>query len=210
MNREWNMTELKLRSLTTREIIQHYGGVIEGHTAFRTGEHGNGYVEKMKFLQDPLVMREMGERIANRFVAKRDNIDIVAGPVHMGVVLAYAVAVQLRKPFTLTYKEMRTGADIHTGATFFHRAGAPKAGSRVLFIDDFIATGNDLRRNIAFFLSQQMRVAGVGVIGMRPIDLSNLHLDLHALETFSLWKKSAADCELCQSGVPLAHTNIRE
>lgn len=204
------MTEQELKDLSTRDIIQHYGGVINGHTQFRTGEHGNGYVEKMKFLQNPLVMQEMGRRIASCFATKRDTIDVVAGPVHMGVVLAYAVAVQLRKPFTLTYKEMRTGEGIYTGATFFHRAGAPKIGSRVLFIDDFIATGNDLRRNMTFFLSQQMRVAGVGVIGMRPIDLSDLHLDLRALETFLLWKKSAANCELCQSGVPLAHTNIRE
>lgn len=204
------MKEEKLKSLPTRDIINGYGGIIEGHTAFRTGEHGNGYVEKMKFLQDPQVMDEMGRRIAERFRDRREAIDMVVGPVHMGVVLAYAVALHLKKPFTLTYKEMRTGEGIHTGATYFHRAGAPEQGSRVLFVDDFIATGNDLRRNIAFFREQQMQIGGVGVIGMRPVDLSDLRLELRSLETFALWKSPADQCALCQSGVPIVHTNIRE
>ncbi len=52
--------ELKLAELSSEDIIRSVGGWKEGHFSFRTGEHGNGYIDKMGFLRYPNVMREMG------------------------------------------------------------------------------------------------------------------------------------------------------
>lgn len=199
-----------LHNQSTQEILERYGGLIEGHVSFRTHEHGNGYVEKMNFLKHPEAMNELAERIARLFMDKKDQIDIVVGPVHMGVVLAYAVAFHLDKPYTLTYKEMRTGEGITTGSTHFHRSASPEKGDRILFVDDFVSTGNDMRRNLNFFSSQEMETVGVGLIGMRRIDTSDIQTEIRPLVYIDFWKTPQDECSLCEQEVPFIAINIRE
>ena len=205
-----NPVKLSLPELSTGEILRHYGSLIPGHVAFRSQEHGNGYVEKMHFLQHPEALKEIAARLADLFNDLRNEIDVVVGPAHMGTVLAYAVASHLKKPFTLTYQEMRTGNGIITGSTHFHRAAAPQNGDKLLFVDDFVSTGNDLRRNVAFIRSKRLMIAGVGLIGMRQIDLSDLDVNLRVLHTIDFWKVPIRDCPLCEQNIPLVASNIRE
>lgn len=205
------MSPNHLETMPTEELLAQYGGLIPGHVAFRTGEHGNGHVEKMNFLKDPNLLYEFGRRLAELFTDKSCEIDWVVGPVHMGVVLASFTALHLNTKFTLTYKEMRSGEGIITGSTHFHRAAAPLRGDRILYIDDFTSTGNDLRRNITFLQEQDLGIDGAGLIGIRSqVDLSDLSVDVRSLVTIPFWKVPQEDCELCQDNEPIIYENIRE
>lgn len=202
---------MSFENLSTNDLLLSQGGFVEGHVSFRTNEHGNGFVEKMNFLKYPKLLNEFGGRLAELYINESKEIDWVIGPVHMGVVLASWTAFHLDKQFSLTYKEMRTGNNIVTGSSHFHRSAEPKYGERVLFIDDFASTGNDVRRNVSFMKASGIVVVGVGLIGMREnVDFSDLDVQVKTLTPIPYWKVEKNDCTLCKSNEPIRYHEIRE
>lgn len=189
-----------LSSLSTKELIQKFGGWNAGHFIFRTGEHGNGYVDKMGFLRYPEAMTEIGRRLAEQYRDMAEQIDVVVGPSIIGAVLAYSVANQLGVPYTVTY---RRDEDIH-----FHRGFVPELGSKCLFVDDFVFSGKDLRDNVQFMQKSGMEVIGASVVGVR--EEVHLPVPLKNLIKVDFVKTPPESCQLCKSGVPVTDSNIRE
>ncbi len=189
-----------LSALSTKDLIQTFGGWNEGHFIFRTGEHGNGYIEKMGYLRYPEIMTEVGSRLAEQYRDIAEQIDIVVGPSIIGTILAYSVANHLRVPYTATY---RRDEDIH-----FHRGFIPEAGTRCLFVDDSVFTGKDLRDNIQYMLDSGIKVVGASVVVIRK-DLV-LPVPLRSLIKADFIKTSPELCQMCASGVPVTASNIRE
>lgn len=148
-----------LQNLSIRDLIKVAGGWNEGHYVFRTGEHGNGYIEKMGFLRHPQIMTEIGRRLAKQYEDMAEDIDIVVGPSIIGAIIACSTALELGKPYSLTYRSTdKTKIN-------FHRGFIPDEGTRCLFVDDFVFTGTDLTDNIRFMQNQNLPVVGASVIG---------------------------------------------
>lgn len=207
MSRENNkendlLSKEMIQYLSTKDLIKAAGGWNEGHYVFRTGEHGNGYIEKMGFLRQPQVMTEMGRRLAIQYKDLADNIDVVVGPSIIGAIIAYSTAAELGKPFTLTYRSNdKTKLN-------FHRGFVPDKGSRCLFVDDFVFSGKDLTDNVRFMQDSNLTVVGVSVIGYRneiPLDVP-----FRGLVNVDFTKSIPDNCQSCIDGIPITSTNIRE
>lgn len=192
-------TSEAINTLSTVDIIKKYGGWNEGHFVFRTGEHGNGWIDKMGFLRYPEVMTEMGKRLANQYADMKDQIDVVVGPSIIGTIIACAAAAELGVPFTATYRT-KNDNEVH-----FHRGFVPQSGTRCLLVDDFVFSGTDLMDNIRFMQSSGLDVIGASVIGQRQ-DIET-PVPLRSLIRVPFIKWSAEDCPLTQ---PITATNIRE
>ncbi len=199
-NKRFN--EGELRSMSAKDLIRSIGGWNEGHFVFRTGEHGNGYIDKMGFLRYPQIMDEMGYRLAKQFDGLSSSIDIVVGPSIIGAIIACATANHMNVPYTVTYRGDRDG-QIH-----FHRGFVPEPGTRILFVDDFVFNGKNLTDNVLFMLQQDMHVAGVSVIGQRHE--INLPVPMQSLFRLDFQRLPAEECRMCQSEIPIIATNIRE
>lgn len=194
--------EHELQYFSTKDLIRMSGGWNEGHFVFRTGEHGNGYVDKMGFLRYPEIMTEMGRRLAKQYGDLASQIDIVAGPSIIGAIIACSTASSLKVPYTVTYRGDKD-QQIH-----FHRGFVPDPGTRILFVDDFVFSGRDLTDNVNFMLKQNMNVIGASVIGQRH-EIA-LPVPMKSLLTLDFQKSSEENCEMCHHGVPITATNIRE
>lgn len=181
-------------------LFQNYGGFVYGHTEFKDGSHSSGYIEKMNVLKQPRVLGEIAQDLASLFADT--EIDVVCGPVHVGAILGYSVAWHLNVPFTLTYIEVRTGE------TFFHRAFHPK-GKKLLFVDDFIASGENIRRNSQFFEEENVTCMGVAVIGVSR-NITKFQVPVRSLFQSPFEKVSAENCLQCLENTPLVHQNVRE
>ena len=42
---------LEINHLPTKDLIKTMGGWIEGHVIFENGEHGDGYVDNLRFFK---------------------------------------------------------------------------------------------------------------------------------------------------------------
>jgi len=102
----------------------------------------------------------------------RSRVDLVAGIEARGFILAAPVAVALGAGFVPVRKHGKLPSDTHAvsydleyGAATIevHRDAIP-AGSRVLIIDDVLATGGTMAASIGLVRACEAEVVGVGVL----------------------------------------------
>lgn len=175
------------------EIFKKTGAVMEGHFLLHSGSHSPVYWEKFRVLQYPNHVSTLCEMIAGRF---RDTpIDLVAGPVTGGIILAFEVARQLGKRAIYAENEGDRKA--------FRRGADVRPGDRILIVDDVMTAGGSIRDVVAAVGDCKGDLAGVGVL----VDRSDKAPDL-GVPFFSCLRTTAVtykpkECPLCAAGVPL-------
>lgn len=192
-----------IKTLPTRDLIKIFGGFIEGHITFETGEHGDGYTDNLQFLRFPQVMEEIGRRLALQFYDQKEETEVIVGPSIIGAIIAYSVAKNFQVPFTTTYRQYGSGE------MTFHRGFIPPNGSKCLFVDDFVFNGRCLTDNVLFMKENGLVVVGASVIGMRQNSLV-LDVPIRSLITIDFLKTPSEECQLCKNNIPITATNIRE
>ena len=179
------------------ELFERSGALLSGHFLLSSGKHSDRYVEKFNLLRRP---RDT-EAVCRGFVEKfRDsNVGVVAGPTTGGILLAFEVARQLG--VEAAYAERASDGspqrEFRRGTTF-----AP--GARVLLVDDILTTGGSIRETVKALERQDVEIVGIGVLVDRSA--GNVGFDPHELFpllSLNIEAWDAADCPLCQAGVPL-------
>jgi orotate phosphoribosyltransferase len=99
---------------------------LEGDFVLRSGQRSKYYLDKYLFEADPVILAELGGRLA----ARADDADVIAGPELGAVALAAAASLAANKPLALVRKKTK---DYATGKLI---EGTPVAGKRVLLVED--------------------------------------------------------------------------
>lgn len=143
-------------------------------------------------LQNGDAFRQTVEAFAQAYGEQK--IDTVVGVEARGFIFAAAVAFRLgtgfipvRKPGKLPYRTVRKTYQLEYGSdTLEMHADAIRPGSRVLLVDDVIATGGTARAVADMIREQGGQVAGVGFV----LELEFLHgrKALDGYEVFSILK----------------------
>jgi orotate phosphoribosyltransferase len=175
------------------EIFKRAGAVKEGHFLLASGLHSPVYWEKFRILQYPNLTEKLCRLIARHF--KRQRVDVVAGPMTGGIILAFETARQLGTRGIFAEKE--------GGVRVFRRDFEIAPGEHVLIVDDILTTGSSLRETIDAVGKLGGIVVGVGVL----VDRSDKNLEFN-LPFFSCLRApttvySPENCPLCAAHVPL-------
>jgi adenine phosphoribosyltransferase len=137
-------------------------------------EPGVVFKDITPLLADASIFAEVVGELADlgRDSAGRARVDVVAGIEARGFILAAPVALALGAGFVPMRKLGKLPADTHAvsydleyGAATIevHRDAFP-AGSRVLIIDDVLATGGTVAAAVQLVRASQAEVAAVGVL----------------------------------------------
>lgn len=184
------------------ELLKQSGGFFEGHTVFKNGFHGNGWIEKGFIIRKPRVL-DMVTRYQAEIVARNfPESELIVGPIVNGSIIASFVAKHLDKEFAIT-----VGND---AGVEFHRMYVPKPPKKVVLIEDLIFTGHDIAANVRFLKEKGFGVEGVVVWINRQED------NIDGVKIISLLDKppfefyEAKDCPLCLSNTPVKYSDIRE
>jgi orotate phosphoribosyltransferase len=175
------------------------GALFKGHTAFRNGLHGNGWIEKGVIIREPNRLDRFTQVQAQTIREVWGTPTLVVGAAYCGAVVASFVARHLKTDVAFVNNS--------SGLLDFHRMHVLAAVQRVVIVDDLICTGTDVR-TVAKFLDQLGHdVLGVSAWISRSavLDLPCLTAGKHPFETYS-----ADTCPLCIQSVPIDFLNIRE
>jgi orotate phosphoribosyltransferase len=189
--------------MTSDEVIDRFkkrGALLEGHFQLSSGLHSAVYLQCAIALQDTSDAIEFGAAIAERL--SDQGIETVASPAIGGLVIGYEVARQMGARFIWTERD--------SGTMTLRRGFALRPGERILVVEDVITTGGSTRDTI-----DALRACGANVIAAASIiDRSGGEAEVGvprvSLATLDVVAVSAADCDACKRGEPVAKPGSRK
>lgn len=179
------------------DVLQMYretGALLEGHFLLRSGRHSPMFLQSTTLLQHPLYAEAVGEGIAGLF--EDLEVDFVIGPAMGGVVLAFVTAKHLGSRALFAEKEPQGGMYVRAGLTI-------RPGEKFLAVEDVITTGGSVKRAIEAARARGAECVAVGAIVDRSGGQADFGVPLRVLTALEFPTYAAAECPLCQAGVPL-------
>ncbi|MEN8208673.1 MAG: phosphoribosyltransferase family protein, partial [Candidatus Fermentibacteria bacterium] len=140
------------------EILKSCDALLEGHFRYTSGRHGNQYFEKIRIVQEPQFVDELGRMMAAEMDDIRENIDLVCAPAYGAVVFGYATALHMGKRFAFLQRDSEAKMSVRSGFSNLIR------GSRILLVEDVCTTGGSITESLETLNSAGAEVVQIGLI----------------------------------------------
>ena len=203
MNRHEEVRQKALQDLQQFQVL-----MINGHFDFGNGYHGRVYLNPHQLLRYPSTIWRFAQDLLDVLPASiLDQTEVVAGPVTGGALLAHTVAGlldsrrEITRPPTM-FAPFTVDAERGQSLSRFYRLHV--GGRKVLLVDDVRNTGQTFARCAELVRADGAEVLATAEIYDRmdavvSLDVPNFPLaEYKATENYP-----AAECPLCQSGVPV-------
>ena len=109
--------------------------LLEGSFVLRSGQRSRYYVDKYRFATDPVMLEQLGARVAQAVAGADPSAVRLAAPELGAVPLAAAASLSSHLPFVIVRKETK---DYGTGNRL---EGEFSPGERVCLLEDVVTTG---------------------------------------------------------------------
>jgi len=192
----------ELQRKTLEVLSRHHAVITDTHVVFKSGKHGNAYVNKDAIYPHTKDTSQLCWYLALKFA--NENVEVVIAPAVGGVILSQWVAFHLSQ---ISGKEvLALYADKEGEDLFVIKRGYDKLikGKRVLVIEDVVNTGKSVRLVVEAVRKTGGEVVHVGVLvnrgGVTAQDIGNVP-DLFALADVKLDSYGAGTCPLCHDKV---------
>lgn len=182
------------------DLLESSGAVLRGHFLLSSGRHSEVYFEKFRVLERPEVLSALCKEIAENF--KQSGIELVAGPLTGGIIIAFEVARQMGLPAIYVESE--------NGVKTLRRGASIPAGSKVLVVDDVLTTGLSVKETMTAVERAGGEITAVGVL----IDRStgDLQIDVPLFAAYTVTAESYAEDDIPDwlAAVPVTKPGTRE
>jgi orotate phosphoribosyltransferase len=179
--------------MNAEEMFRKSGAVMEGHFLLHSGMHSPVYWEKFRVLQYPEYVSQLCGMIAQHFHST--PIDLVAGPVTGGIILAFEVARQLGKRAIYAENEGNKKT--------FRRGAIINPGDRILIVDDVMTAGGSINDVVTAVNERQGKIVGVGVLVDRSDKTPDFGVPLFSCLRTTAIAYAPDKCPQCAAKVPL-------
>ena len=186
-------------------VLRETGALRDGHFEYPTGMHSNEYLQVPLALRYYQYQRMLSVGLSRLLRAHPEiraalkDLSIVT-PMTGGLPVAYGVCEALRA------NQVYWAERQHDEPLRFRQFLEPCKGEQVVLVDDILRTGNNLAELKKLLEARGAIVVGLAVIIYQPTPKT---LNFGSLPLYYLAKleasyyADAAQCEMCQRGVPL-------
>lgn len=183
------------------KILKDTGAWHDGHTEFRNGFHGNGWLQKDAIVRNPNYLDQVSKLQADLILQEFPGVDSVFGPVTGGAIIASFVAKHLGKEIGVILGKQ--------DPIIFHGMKTPKKGEKVVVVEDIVSSGTDMGRFIKFLKQSKADVLGISVwMNRKGPQIEGVKIISLVESVFKTYSKE--ECPLCVSGVKIKYKDIRE
>ena len=173
------------------EELKASEALLEGHFLLSSGKHSNRYCQCAKLLQYP----QRAEKVVGVLAKKLEEVefDMVVGPAMGGIVVAYELARQLKKPGIFSERV--------DGEMAFKRGFEIKKGQKVVISEDVITTGKSSLEVARLIEELGGEVVGMCCIVDRRTESVQLPYPVYgAIKLdFEIYDKDS--CPMCDQGI---------
>ena len=186
-----------MKEARVREILTSCDALLEGHFRYTSGRHGKQYFEKIRIVQQPEMVMELGEMLAESVSDLSGDIDVVCAPAFGAIVFGLAAALRLGKPFAFLQRDSEGTMTVRSGFADL------VSGARVLLVEDVTTTGGSIRESIDALAKLDAEVVITGLLVDRTNGTLELPVPYRALLTVDAVSWDPDGCPLCADGVPI-------
>jgi len=178
-------------------ILKEAHALLEGHFLLSSGKHSNKYCQCAKLLMYPDKAEKVIKVAADKI--KDLDFDIAVGPAMGGIIAAYELARQVKKPAIFTERL--------DGVMTLRRGFEISPGQKVLIVEDVVTTAKSSLEVAEVIKSLGGEVVGIACIvdrssGNTPYPIySSIKLQI---ETFD-----KEECPLCREDMPCVKPGSR-
>jgi orotate phosphoribosyltransferase len=192
-----------LRDLQSSEVL-----MLDGHFDYGNGYHGRAYLNAHQLFRHPSTIWQFAQDLIDLLPGDLlQRVEVVAGPVTGGALLAHTIAGLLDSRRSLTHARCRFAPftarpDGELTLRSFYRREV--AGRAVLVVDDVRNTGETLARCAGLIAAADGTVLGTAEIYDRLESIHDLGVPNFALAEYKAPENfTAGECPLCAAGVPI-------
>ncbi|MGB8966380.1 MAG: orotate phosphoribosyltransferase [Candidatus Cybelea sp.] len=189
--------------LDLHSALRERGALLKGHFRLSSGRHSDRFVQKFRILEDPALLEPVALAIAQQFRSVKPTV--VVGAAVGGILLGYEIARQLGVKAIFVEKE--------NSLPVLRRGFSLSAADRALVVEDVVTTGLSVREVIEVVRHHGALIAGIGVVVVRGVDLSDLAQDekvpTFALLDLPLVSYEESECPQCRAGEPVSDPGSR-
>lgn len=181
-------------------LMEEAGALEKGHFLMKSGRHADLFLQCAHLIERAEITEKLCRALAESCQGCR--CDVVMAPALGGLIFGYEVSRVLGKRFI--YCERREGV------MTLRRGFQLGQGSRVLLVEDMVATGGSVRE-----VMEIVRAGGGEVVHIAAL-VDSTQGQLHFGAPFTalcharVHRYDPADCPLCRSGVPLSPPKGRQ
>jgi orotate phosphoribosyltransferase len=198
----------EIREKALKDLQHHQVLMLNGHFDFGNDWHGRVYLNPHQLLRYPSIIWRFAQDLLDVLPGPLlESVDVVAGPVTGGALLAHTIAGlldsrrDLRRPPTSFAPFTVAGERGHRLSRFYQQQ---IAGKRVLLVDDVRNTGQTFARCARLASDAGGTVLATAEIYDRLEAVVDAGVPNFALAEYRAPENyPATACPLCQSGVPV-------
>lgn len=179
------------------EILKSCDALLEGHFRYTSGRHGKQYFEKIRIVQEPQFVDELGRMMAAEMDDIRENIDLVCAPAYGAVVFGFATALHMGRKFAFLQRDGEAKMSVRSGFSSIVQ------GSRILLVEDVCTTGGSIVESIDTLNSAGAEVVMIGLIVDRTNGRMKFKSPHRALLSVDAVSWDIEECPLCRDGIPV-------
>ncbi len=179
------------------EILKSCDALLEGHFRYTSGRHGNQYFEKIRIVQEPKFVDELGRMMAAEMDDIREDIDLVCAPAYGAVVFGFSTALHMGRRFAFLQRDSEAKMSVRSGFSSIVR------GSRILLVEDVCTTGGSIAESIDTLNSAGAEVVMIGLIVDRTNGRLKFKSPYRALLSVDAFSWDTEECPLCREGIPV-------
>ncbi len=179
------------------EILKSCDALLEGHFRYTSGRHGKRYFEKIRIVQEPQYVDELGRMMAAKMDDIRENIDLVCAPAYGAIVFGFATALHMGRSFAFLQRDSEARMSVRSGFRDIIR------NSRILLVEDVCTTGGSISESIEALNSAGAEVVQVGLVVDRTAGKLKLDSPYRALLSVEAVSWDSKECPLCKEGIPI-------
>ncbi|WP_125152851.1 orotate phosphoribosyltransferase [Clostridium rectalis] len=173
------------------DTLKESEAVLEGHFLLSSGRHSDKYCQCAKLLQYPDKAEKVLKFVADKL---RDlDFDMVVGPAMGGIVVAYELARQLKKPGIF--------AERQEGTMTVRRGFNIKKGQKVIISEDVITTGKSSLEVAKVIEKLGGEVVGLCCIVDRRDNSIEMPYPIYSAVKLEVKSYDKKDCPLCKAGL---------
>ena len=203
MDRETEIREKALKDLRHSGVL-----MLDGHFDYGNGYHGKVYLNAHQLFRHPSTIWRFAQDLLDVMPGELlHQVEVVAGPVTGGALLAHTIAGLLDSRRSLTHPPSLFAPfnyDTSKGFTLRNFYRSELAGKRVLLADDVRNTGETFARCAALAMAAGATVVATIEIYDRMEAITELGVPNFSLAEYRAPDNyKVADCPLCKAGLPI-------